>query len=109
LVVGPWSLANPDALAFFWKADFAQPLEKNLADFADDRRLTTLLGLYDFAAAQAGRAHADTLGAALHFGVNGTQIDVPAPLSHIVGVADVVSKLRPFAADRANLCHDYSG
>jgi hypothetical protein len=25
-----------------------------------------------------------------------------------VGVADVISKLRPFAADFANLCHDYS-
>jgi hypothetical protein len=26
-----------------------------------------------------------------------------------VGVADVISKLRPLAADFANLCHDYSG
>jgi hypothetical protein len=25
-----------------------------------------------------------------------------------VGVADVISKLRPLAADFANLCHDYS-
>jgi hypothetical protein len=67
------------------------------------------LRFYDFAAAQAGSADADTLGPATHFGADRTQIDVPAPLSHIVGVADVVSKLRPFAADRANLCHDCSG
>jgi hypothetical protein len=25
-----------------------------------------------------------------------------------VGVADVISKLRPFAADLANLCHNFS-
>ncbi|MCU1268881.1 MAG: hypothetical protein JWN74_175 [Acidobacteriaceae bacterium] len=68
----------------------------------------TDLRLNDFAAAQAGGADADTLARALHFGVDRAQIDVPAPLGHVVGVADVISKLRPFAADLANLCHDYS-
>ena len=65
-------------------------------------------GFYDFAAAQAGRADADALIPALNLGVDRAQIDVPAPLSHVVGVADVISKLRPLAADFANLCHDCS-
>src|ERR1700756_3707 len=67
------------------------------------------LGFYDFAAAQAGRAHADALGRALHFRVDRPQIDVPAPLSDVMGVADVISKLRPLAANLTNLCHGYSG
>ena len=62
----------------------------------------------DFAALEAARADANALANALHLGVNRTQIDVPAPLSHIVGVADVISELRPFAADFTYLCHDYS-
>jgi hypothetical protein len=67
------------------------------------------LSFLDFPASQAGRANADTLARALpHFGVDWAQIDVPSPLGHIVGVADVVSKLRPFAADLAYLCHDCS-
>ena len=70
----------------------------------------TQLSFLDFSASQAGRANADTLPRALpHFGVDRAQIDVPAALCHVVRVADVVSKLRPLAADLANLCHDYSG
>ena len=75
----------------------------------DDRIELLLLRLDDFAAAQAGRADAHALGGRADFGVHGAQVDVPAPLGHVVGVADVISKLRPFAADRANLCHDCSG
>lgn len=63
------------------------------------------LGFYDFAAAQAGRANADTFPLTLNLGVDRAQIDVPAPFGHIVGVADVIPKLRPFAANLANLCH----
>ena len=66
------------------------------------------LGFYDLAAAQAGGADADALSAPLHLGVDRAQIDVPTPLGHVVSVADVISKLRPLAADRANLCHDCS-
>jgi hypothetical protein len=62
-------------------------------------------GLCDFAAAQAGGAHAHALVAALNFRVHRAQIHVPAPLAHVVGVADVISKLRPLAADIAYLCH----
>jgi hypothetical protein len=64
-----------------------------------------LLGLNDFAAAQAGRADADALSLTVHFGVHGTQIDVPAPLRDVMGVADAVSRLRLLAADFTLLCH----
>jgi len=63
------------------------------------------LCLDDFAAAQAGGAYAQTLGGALHLGTDRTQVDIPAPLAHVVGVADGVTELRPFAADITNLCH----
>src|ERR1700690_1239376 len=67
-----------------------------------------LLSLNHFAAAQAASANADTLGRALHFGMNRAEIDVPAPLGDVVGVADVVAELRPLAANITNLCHDCS-
>ena len=41
----------------------------------------------------------------LHDRANGAQIYVPAPLSDVVGVADIVSKLRPFAAHFTYACH----
>src|SRR5712691_3410171 len=66
------------------------------------------LCLDDFAATQTGGAHAQTLSGALHLGTNRTQVDVPAPLAHVVGVADGVTELRPFAADITNLCHECS-
>jgi hypothetical protein len=66
------------------------------------------LGFGHFSAAQAGCANAHALVATFHLGVDGTQVDVPAPLGHVVSVADVVSKLRPLAANFAYLCHDCS-
>jgi hypothetical protein len=60
----------------------------------------------DFAAAQAGGADADALGCSTHFGVDGAQIDVPAPLGHVMGVADIVAELRPLAAKITNMCHE---
>ena len=66
------------------------------------------LSFDDFAAAHAGSADADALIGAIHLGMDRAQIDVPAPAAHVVGVADGVSKLRPFAAEITNLCHDYS-
>jgi len=62
----------------------------------------------DFAAAQAGRADADALSLAIDLGVHRTQVDVPAPLGDVVGVADAVSRLRLLAADFTLLCHDDS-
>ena len=67
-----------------------------------------VLGLGDFAAPQAGSADAHPLGSAFYFGANRTQVDVPAPTGHVVGVADGISELRPSAADITNLCHDDS-
>ena len=66
------------------------------------------LSFGDFPAAQAGSADPDAFGGALHLGANGTQIDVPAPPADIVGVADIVSKLRPLAAHITYLCHHFS-
>jgi hypothetical protein len=40
--------------------------------------------------------------------MNRAQIDVPTPLSHVMGVANAVSCLRLLAADFTLLCHDYS-
>ncbi len=64
------------------------------------------LSLNDFAGTQAASADAHALSHALHFGVDWTQVNVPAPLGHVVSVADVVTRLRPLAADIAYLCHD---
>ena len=63
------------------------------------------LGFHDFTATQAGRADADPLSLAFHLGVHRTQVDVPAPLGDVVGVADAVSRLRLLAADITLLCH----
>jgi hypothetical protein len=38
--------------------------------------------------------------------VDGAQVDVPAPLGHVVGVADIVPELRAFAAEITNMCHE---
>ncbi len=66
------------------------------------------LRLDDFAAAQAGRADADVLSLARDLGVHRTQVNVPAPLSDVVRMADAVSRLRLLAADIALLCHKNS-
>lgn len=67
-----------------------------------------VLRLDDFAAAEAGRADADALSLAANLGVHRSQVDVPAPLSDVVRVADAVARLRLLAADIALLCHDSS-
>jgi hypothetical protein len=66
------------------------------------------LGLNHFTAAQAGRAHAHAFRSGANPCMNWAQIDVPTPLSHVMGVADAVSCLRLLAADITLLCHDYS-
>ena len=66
------------------------------------------LGFGDFAGTQTTGADADALTLARNLGVYRTQVNVPAPLGHVVSVADVVSRLRPLAADIAYLCHDRS-
>jgi hypothetical protein len=66
------------------------------------------LGLNHFTAAQAGRAHAHAFRSGANPCMNWAQIDVPTPLSHVMGVADAVSCLRLLAADFTLLCHDNS-
>src|SRR3954470_23429692 len=63
------------------------------------------LRLNDLAALQALRANAHPLAAGADFGPDRAKVHVPAPLGDVVGVADVVSRLRLFAADCADLCH----
>jgi hypothetical protein len=63
------------------------------------------LRLNDFAAAQTGSTHADALVRLADLGVNWAQIDVPAPLGHVMRVADVISKLRLLAAHCTHLSH----
>ena len=59
----------------------------------------------DFTAAQAGGANAHALCSSADAGVHRTQINIPAPLSDVMRVADAVSRLRLLAADIALLCH----
>ena len=61
--------------------------------------------LYDLAGLEAGGADANALVGAVHAGAHRTQVHVPAAAAHVVSVADLISKLRAFAADVANLCH----
>ena len=69
------------------------------------RKIARLGSLDDLARLQAGGADADALVSATYAGADGAQVNVPATAADIVRVADLVSKLRAFAADVANLCH----
>ena len=54
--------------------------------------LLFLCGLLNLTATNAGSAHTDTLGRALHDGMHGLQVQVPAPLGDIVGMTDFIAK-----------------
>jgi hypothetical protein len=64
------------------------------------------LSLHYLAAAEARGADSHTFVALGGLGVHGAQIDVPAPLGDVMGMTDIVSRTRPFAANFANLCHE---
>lgn len=64
-----------------------------------------LLCFDHFAAAKAGCAHADPLIRLAHLCVYRAQIDVPAPLGHVVSMTDVISELRLLAAYSTHLSH----
>ena len=68
---------------------------------------TKYSGFNHFAALQALRADAHALTAGADLGPDGAKVHVPAPFGDVVGVTDVVSRLRLFAADCADLCHDF--
>jgi hypothetical protein len=63
------------------------------------------LAFDDFAGLDAAGADAHTLAYTVHLGLDGLQIDVPAAPSGVVGVRDVVTELRAFAAKIAFCCH----
>jgi hypothetical protein len=63
------------------------------------------LRLYDLAALDAVGADANALAGTLNEGVHGLEIWAPATAGDVVGVRDVIAKLRAFAAKIAYLCH----
>lgn len=65
-----------------------------------------LAGFNHLAGLNAAGADAQALVAGLGNGAHGAQVHIPAAAAHVMGVADLISKLRTFAADFANLCHD---
>jgi hypothetical protein len=64
------------------------------------------LALYDFAGLDAAGADAHALADAVGDGLHRLQVDVPATAGGVVGVRDVVTELRAFAAKITFLCHD---
>jgi hypothetical protein len=54
----------------------------------------------------APRTDPNPLAAAGDLGLNGTKIDIPAPLGNIVRMRDLITELRTLAADCTNLSHD---
>jgi len=60
----------------------------------------------DFAVANARSANANSLPCPFDQGVDALEIQIPAPLRHIMGVADLMSELRTPATDFTNFCHD---
>jgi hypothetical protein len=66
------------------------------------------LRLGDLSALDAAGANPDPLGCAVHERLDSLQIHVPAATRHVVRVRDVIAKLRPFAANIAYLCHDFT-
>jgi hypothetical protein len=61
----------------------------------------------NFAAADAGRADAQALGGAFDYGSNRLQVQVPAALGHVVGVADAVPELWAATANVTYSRHDW--
>ena len=64
------------------------------------------LAFDDFAGFDAACADAHALAAAVDFGLDGLEVDVPAAAGGVVGVRDVVAELRAFAAKITFVCHD---
>jgi hypothetical protein len=69
------------------------------------RRIGTL-SFGHFAATQTPGADAHALVAGFGLSVYRAKIDVPAPPGDVMGVTDVITELRTFAANLTNLCHD---
>ena len=59
----------------------------------------------NLAVTNAGSARTDALVRPGDHRTHGLKVDIPAPIRHVVGVADFMSKLRTLAAHIANSCH----
>jgi hypothetical protein len=57
-----------------------------------------LRGFLNFTVADAGSAGAQALMRPVDDSAHGLNIDVPAPVAHIMGVTDLMPELRTFAA-----------
>ena len=64
-------------------------------------------GFDDFTGFKAARADADSLGAASDHGADGLEIGVKAAVGAVVGVADFMAELRPFATYLTAFRHCY--
>jgi hypothetical protein len=64
------------------------------------------LAFDDFAGLDATGANAHTLAYAVHLGLDGLEVDVPAAPGGVMGVGDVIAELRAFAAEITFSCHD---
>jgi hypothetical protein len=60
----------------------------------------------DFSGLDAAGADAYALAATIDLSLDGLEVNVPATAGGVVGVRDVVSELRAFAAEITFLCHD---
>lgn len=64
------------------------------------------LALDDLAGPDAASADAHPFACTAHLRLDGLQIDVPTTAGRVVGVRDIVSELRAFAAEITFGCHD---
>jgi hypothetical protein len=64
------------------------------------------LAFNDFAGLDAACADAHSLANAIYLCLDRLKIDVPTATGGVVGVGDVVSELRAFAAEFTFSCHD---
>jgi hypothetical protein len=67
--------------------------------------LRDLRGFLNFPGAQAGRTYAHSPRGPFHQRANVLQIQVPAAIGQVVGMADPMPELRTSAAHVANSCH----
>jgi hypothetical protein len=63
------------------------------------------LAFDDFTRLDAARAHANALASPIQLRLHWAQVHIPTPARGVVGVGDVVSELRPFAAEFTLGCH----
>src|SRR5690349_6134262 len=64
-----------------------------------------LRGFLDFSVLNARGADSNALGRSRHHRVHALKVQIPAPLSQVVGVADAISKPRPASTDFTHFRH----